>query len=83
MRGVILAAAVSVAALAGGAAMAGEPQSAFQTTHAKSQVPITPKQTISTANRKAGLSFNDDGSIKTRKLPSGQTVGDAKKATGK
>jgi hypothetical protein len=81
MRSVILA--LAIATMAGGTAHAAEPQSSFQTTHAKSQVPVTPKQTISTANRKAGLSFNSDGTLKTRKLPSGQTVGDAKKATGK
>lgn len=80
MRSVILA--LAIAGLAGGTAQASEPV-AFQTTHAKSQVPVTPKQTISTANRKAGLHFNADGSLKTRKLPSGQTVGDAKKAMAK
>ena len=81
MRSIILA--LAIAGLAGGPALAAEPQSTFRTTHAKSQVPVTPKQTISTANRKAGLRFNSDGSLKTRKLPSGQTVGDAKKAIGK
>ena len=81
MRSLILA--LAIAAIAAGTARAAEPQSAFQTTHAKSQVPVTPKQTISTTNRKAGLNFNADGSLKTRKLPNGQTVGDVQKATAK
>lgn len=81
MRCIILA--MALAALTAGTASAGEPQSSFQTTMGKSHVPVTPKVTISSQNRRAGMAFNADGSLKTRKLPSGQTVGDAKKATGK
>jgi hypothetical protein len=81
MRSIILA--MAVLAIANTAAHAGEPQSTFRTTAAKSHVPVTPKLTISRANRAAGMRFKTDGSIRTRKLPSGQTVGDAKKAVGR
>lgn len=81
MRSLMLALVVAVLAMP--VAQAGEPHTSFKTTKGKAQVPVTPKQTISTVNRKAGMSFNADGSLKTRKLPSGQTVGDAKKASGK
>lgn len=81
MRSIILATAVL--AMASPMAHAGEPQSTFRTTAAKSHVPVTPKVTISEANRTMGMRFKADGSIRIRKLPSGQTVGDAKKATGR
>ena len=81
MRSGILA--LAIVALAGGAAQAGEPQRSFQTTAGKSHVPVTPKVTISSTNRHAGMRFNSDGSLKTRKLPNGQTVGDVQKATGR
>jgi len=44
----------------------------FSTTRAKSSVPVTPKQTISKKNRKAGVVFNDKGTLKTRKFGSGK-----------
>jgi len=44
----------------------------FSSAKAKSSVPVTPKQTISTKNRKAGIVFSDKGTVKTRKLGSGK-----------
>jgi len=44
----------------------------FSTSHGKSSVPVTPRQTVSKTNRSSGIVFNNKRSLKTRNLTSGQ-----------
>jgi hypothetical protein len=64
-----LAVATCLAAVSGGVAFADPPQQTFSSAKAKSSVPVTPKQRISSQNRKAGMTFDNKGNLQTRKLP--------------
>ncbi len=68
-----LAAAICLAAApASAGSNNGAPQRTFSSSKAKAAVPVAPQQKISKKNRKAGIVFDDKGTLKTRKLTNGK-----------